>query len=319
MQVIDDSINFAEYLKGPAEDADIKSAYDYAEQVKALFADDSIGKGYLLPWAKTNDHIRVRPGEVSIWAGKNGSGKSLMLSQVEISLMRQGAKIIKMSFEMKPARSMHRAVQQASGTSNPSNEYIDAFHRWTDGRMWMYDQQGSVKKDRVLAVARLAQERWGCDQVIIDSMMKCGIDVDDYNEQKRFINDLCSHAMDTGQHIHLVCHSKKTEGEHQRMGKGDIAGVANISDQVENIYLVWRNTKKEDDIGRGVKVEAGVPDATIDNCKQRNGRMGDEQKYALYVDQKSMSFVDRPGQLPQILDLDCKVKGEQVYDPTIPF
>lgn len=319
MQVVNDTLNFADYLKGPAEDADVKSAYDYADQVKKLFEGETIGAGYLLPWAKTNDHIRVRTGEVSIWAGPNGSGKSLMLSQVEISLMRQGAKFIKMSFEMTPARSMHRAVQQASGTSHPSHEYIDSFHQWTDGRMWLYDQQGVVKLERVLAVARLAQERWACDQVVIDSMMKCGVDVDDYNGQKRFIAELHAHAMHSGQHIHLVCHDKKTEGDNKRMAKNDIAGVKNISDQVDNVYLLWRNLKKEDQVSRGEKLDAGIPDCVLDNCKQRNGRMGDEGKYSLYVDKKSMSFVETPGGRPHILDLDCKVKAEVVDDPTVPF
>lgn len=296
MIVTPDSTNFDKYLKPPVEQANVHAPTTYVEQVKALFDRETEGYGYVLPWAKTHEKIRVRPSEVSIWAGINGHGKSLLLSQVILGLMRQGAKVCLASFEMTPAATLHRMVQQAASTEMPSIAFIDAFHDWADQKLFLYDQKGTVKTDRVYALMRYANKELGCDQMVIDSMMKCGLHVNEgWDSQKDFMDTLTSIATDTGMHVHLVAHSKKQETERQRMDKMGVKGAGELTDMVDNLYLVHRNKAKEESLAKGKTDKADEADTYLANDKQRNGRPGSEGTYRLWLDRRSGAFVEVPG------------------------
>src|SRR5262249_1746782 len=66
------------------------------------------------------DPFEFRPGELSVWTGINGHGKSLMLNQVLIGVMTQGERVCVFSGEMPPPVQGKRLVRQLSGTSRPS-------------------------------------------------------------------------------------------------------------------------------------------------------------------------------------------------------
>ena len=48
---------------------------------------------------------------------------------------------------------------------------------------------------------------------MIDSLVKCGVGVDDYNAQKKFVDALCWAAKQHKVHIHLVNHIRKGNNE----------------------------------------------------------------------------------------------------------
>src|SRR3546814_18920358 len=50
-------------------------------------------EGLSLPWKKTWDAVKLRPGETSIWAGVNGHGKSTLLSYVVAGMGAPGVKV----------------------------------------------------------------------------------------------------------------------------------------------------------------------------------------------------------------------------------
>lgn len=62
----------------PQSVASIKDASTYVEEVKEAFLNPVISQGDHLPWPKTHDNLRFRPGEVSLWMGINGHGKSML-------------------------------------------------------------------------------------------------------------------------------------------------------------------------------------------------------------------------------------------------
>ena len=57
--------------------------------------------GDKLPWVKTHNMFRFREGELTIWAGVNGNGKSLVMGQTALWLMRHTPVLIA-SMEMSP-------------------------------------------------------------------------------------------------------------------------------------------------------------------------------------------------------------------------
>jgi twinkle protein len=125
--------------------------------------------------------------------------------------------------------------------------------------------------------------------------MKCGIAEDDYNGQKRFLDELTAIARDKKIHIHLVHHSRKLADENSPPGKMDAKGTGAITDLVDNCVTTWRNKKKEVLAAQGKESETD-PDALMIIDKQRHGEW--EGRIALWYHKPSQQFVSCPGGKP---------------------
>lgn len=301
----DGEIDFDSYLREWPEKANIMPAFAYALSVHNYFHGKQSHEGINLPWSKTHGHIRLRPGELTIWAGVNGTGKSLLLNQVMLGAMQAGQKVCIASMEMNPHITMARMTRQASGANLPSPEFIKSFHDWTEDKLWLYIQENTVKPERIMSVLKychqamlLGGKRVHLHHFVIDSFMKCGIKMDDYNRQASFVNELHAFAKDTGMHIHLVAHSRKSDTSRKQMDKFDIKGASEITDQADNVITVWRNKRKEDEAVRpNPDVEVmKEPDAMLICDKQRHGEW--EGKITLWFHPASMQFVGHAGARP---------------------
>jgi twinkle protein len=245
-QVIPDNIDFAAYLVGEDDGrAKVRPASEFTDDVVRLIHGEAEESGHATPWPKVGNRLMFRPGEVTLWAGVNGHGKSGALGFVILDMLTQGARACIASLEMAPAATMGRMCRQAAASNMPTIEYIDRFHRWTDGKLWLYAHQGQVQGDRVISVARYCRKELGIDHIVIDSLMKCGIAPDDYAGQKNFVDALCALARDTGLHIHLVHHIRKGETEKAAPDKFDVKGAGELVDLVDNLLIVYRNKRKE--------------------------------------------------------------------------
>lgn len=238
-------------------------------------------KGDQLPWDKARN-IRFRAGEVTLWHGINGHGKSAITTQVAAWLAIQGRKSCIASFEMLPERTIERMIKQVSGGPSPSALYLDDFFPAFKGRIWIYDRRDRVDRQKLLAVIRYCAVEKDVSHFWIDSLMKCVAGEDDYNGQKDFVGDLCSIARECQIHIHLVHHVRKTGDESQVPNKFDAKGSGSITDQVDNVLAVWRNKAKEAKAQLGEDVDDSKPDFLLCCDKQRNG--GWEGKIGLWGD-----------------------------------
>ena len=275
--------------RNASENANVKPASEFTEQLINFFNSDNIYAGSCLPWIKTNEQFRLRPGEVTLWPGINGHGKSLVLGQIMLNLLKE-QKVCVASFEMRPVTTLARMCRQSLGANNPTDDYVRRFCDRGNNRLWLYDQHGTISSERVIAEIYYAAEKLGVNHFVIDSLMKCGIADDDYTGQKKFVDKLCAAAKDTGCHIHLVAHSRKGQDEYSAPGKMDVKGSGSITDQVDNVMTVWRNKRKEQAVAAG-KADVDLKDQadTIIICdKQRNGEW--EGKIGLWFDKESMSF-----------------------------
>lgn len=293
-EIIDDySIDLRDYLTAPKDAEHVKPASAFRQQTVDSFYGEKADPGCLLPWHKTHDLIKLRPGDLSIWAGINGHGKSVLLNQVMIGLMAQGERVCIASLEMKPRQTLRRMVKQFVGNPEPTISAIDDFYQWTDGRLWLYDQIGTVKAERMVAVIRYCIDRLKVTHFVVDSLMKCGIGVDDLNLQKAFVDELSTLVKDTNTHVHLVAHSRKRENELKAMDKFDVKGAGEITDMADNVFTILRNKSKEVE-ARKEKPKADIlekPDAYLNCDKQRNGE--GEGIVGLYFDSESFQFAPR--------------------------
>lgn len=289
MELIRDDIDFNAYQEEP-ESHKVRSASDFLQEtIDAFYPPPNSIRPPKPLWGKANGKIAFRTGEVSLWAGVNGHGKSMMLSQVSLDLLVQDEKLLVLSFEMKPFRQMQRMSRQAYAQDDPPIPFLTQFHKWTDGRLWMYDHNGAIKWQQVLAVCRYAQEKFGITQFVIDSLMKCVKGEDDYNAQKDFVNELCGFAQARQVHVHLVHHVRKGESEDKAPGKFDIKGAGAITDQVDNVFTVWRNKKAE-------RAQNNEPTAMLKCDKQRNGEW--EGMLGFWFDLSSMQYLEKNGTPP---------------------
>lgn len=304
MKTLDSSIDFDSYFADQHdESAKVRPASEWADAVIDRF----YGQGQAANWIptgfqKTDGKFDIRPGEVTIWAGINGHGKTTYLSHVMLNLMQAGQKVCMMSLEMKPAETMAKMVRQAAGTGAPSMGFIRGFHKWTDQRFWIYDHVGRVAPSRALAVATYVRKELGMDHIVIDSLMKVsqGMAHDDYTAQRDFVDGLCVIARDTGLSIHLVCHMRKGENERTAPGKFDVKGAGEIVDLVDNLVIVCKNLRKApraDDESPNAD-----PDAYIQIAKQRHHSW--DGSFAFWFDKESQQFTESQWAKPTYVQLD---------------
>ena len=287
---ISDQIDFSAYMQQTDAQHRVLKASQFTQDVINHFRMPVEKTGVSLPWRKTQASLRFRKGEVTLWSGMNGHGKSQLLGQALVGFMTQKQRVVIASMEMKPQITLARMTRQSSQTRTPSDEFITRFLKISDNWLWLYDQLGAVHWEKLLAVLRYSTEKLNCQHFVIDSLMKCGIAEDDYTKQKQFVDQLCAVARDTDCHIHLIAHSRKGKDELAPPGKMDVKGSGSITDQVDNVLTVWRNKGKEAELAVSDNSHGRDPDCLLICDKQRNGEW--EGRIALWFDRESMQYTE---------------------------
>ena len=315
MYLNNENIDFSQYMEETDHGQKIKPAELWITELEDELLNPPVDRSVAMPWLETQGSFAFRPGEVTVWAGANGGGKSLMTGQVAMGLVKQDQRVLIASFEMKPKISIKRMLRQFSGKSMESTLYQQTpeiqkreayirFKKFAGDKLWFYDQQGTVNAKQMAAVCRYAAIEMNMNHVFIDSLMKCVSGEDDYNAQKSFIDELTAIARDYDIHIHLVHHIRKLQSDEARPSKFDLRGSSSITDQVDNVLILWRNKAKENAIHQGKDVDLTLPDAMLLCEKQRNG--DSEDWFSFWYHQDSQQFMDRQNAVP----MDFDTKGE---------
>lgn len=217
--------------------------------------------------------LRFLPGEVTIWTGISGHGKSSLLSQIILDAIFHNQRAAIASMEMAGEKTMHRMICQSEMSTHPSRAEIETVLNWFSGRLWIYDLLGNVAGKQLFELMEYSHARNGVDEFVIDSLMKVSIDSEDYNAQRVFMNDLCAFAASKNVHVHLVAHARKGKNEQDAPGKMDVKGSSDIINQADNLVSVLRNKQKESDKYFGKlkpETEDTIPDAIVSCNKQRD-------------------------------------------------
>jgi twinkle protein len=294
VELIPDTIDLSAYIRTTDHAAKVRRASDFNAALAEEFEERSRSHKAVMFSTKLRDVIQFRPGEVTAWGGFNGHRKSMFTSQVALDLCAQSERTLVASFEMVPAKTLKRMVMQATAVSKPAAATLEAFSRWTDGRLWLFDHLGRINPEQCIAVCNyFAQEHKG-RHVFIDSMMMVCASEESMDEQKQFVTDVCRLAQETGLHVHLVVHCRKPASgdESKPPSKYDVRGSAAISDQVSNVITVWQNKPKKAALEQFPHDEAEMakPDALVTIEKQRNGEY--EGRMKLWFHEPSLRFCD---------------------------
>lgn len=254
--------------------------------------------GPALPWTKTHETIRFNPGALSIWAGINGHGKSLVLGQAALWWMGQRQTVVLASLEMKPEETLYRMARQMLGRPIELEEFEVVIKALRD-HLWIYDQTDSVESDRILALVHYAATELGADHILIDSVTKCGLARDDYTQQAKFVDKLQWAAKRHDVHIHLVAHMRKGNDERGGSpGKFDVRGAAEMTDLADNVLVVYRNKAKELAVEKrrsmGILTDAErslLEEPCTFLSIEKNREYGIESRFGLWYHHGAMQFL----------------------------
>lgn len=309
---IPEGIDFAEYIElvGDLEAQEIHSAGHWASKVLDR-ADGITLTGDKLPWSKTHDHVRLRNGELSIWAGMNGHRKSMFLGQVMVELAKH-SNIAIASLEMLPEETLFRMCCQSGGVATPSKAYIGKWLDWADKSVLVYDQLDKVAGNKILGFIHYSAKVLECRHIVIDSLTKCGISSDDRNGEKEFIDRLQWAAKTLRCHIHLVAHVRKpqSQGEEYTPTKFDVRGAGELVDMADNLFLLWKDKKREELIrnqslgfepeGKDREYLEKSADQKLIVAKQRHGRFEGTFQFWMH---ESMQFTADEGRKTVMVDV----------------
>lgn len=292
-QLIPDDIDWNAYAAETELRVKVRKASIYAEGLRREFAPKAANARTSEMFStKMRGLIDFRPGETTVWAGYNGHRKSMFTCQVALDLCVQGERVLMASFEMLPQRTLARMARQCFATERPANTSLDAFSDWTDGRLWLLDHIGRFSPQSCLAVCRYFADELQGGHVFIDSMMMVCASEESLDEQKQFMTDIVRLGAETGLHMHLIAHCRKPQDETKPPQKYDLRGSSAISDQADNVIMVWANKAKQAKLDANPHdTDAGdQPDAMVLVEKQRNGSF--EGKLKMWFAANSFRFSD---------------------------
>jgi twinkle protein len=272
----------------------LKRPVDYADKVIHLFwpAHDE-PPGYTLPYAKVADRFHLRPAEFTLWSGASGAGKSQILSDCIPHWIKQGSRICLASLEMKGEQTLRRMAKQTGGVDRPTAPFIQAILRYLDQGLLLYERVGKAGVGPLLEVFDYARAKYGCDQFVVDSLMRLGIAQDDYNGQEKAVFQIVDWTIRNNVHTHMVAHARKSGPGQSAPVTEDIKGTMEIGANAFNILTVWRDRKheeamaaaKSDDERRDLEQKPGV---VLNIAKQRNGDF--EGKVGLWFSQPTYQY-----------------------------
>ncbi|MDM9983911.1 toprim domain-containing protein [Bartonella henselae] len=272
----------------------LRRASDYKDQVIGLFwPEPKQHLGYTVPYPKLNGKLYFRPAELTLWSGASGAGKSQLLSDCIPHWISQKSRLCLASLEMKGAQSLRRLTKQTGGLEHPTREMIERILQFLDDGLILYEHVGKSSVDTLLDVFDYCRARYGCDQFIIDSLMRLGIASDDYTGQEQAVYKMVDWAILNNVHIHLVAHARKSGLDKDIPGTEDIKGASEIGANAFNIITIWRNRSLEDKIfAASLEQEkadlAKRPSVIMNIAKQRSGDF--EGKIGLWFDRQTYRY-----------------------------
>lgn len=192
-------------------------------------------------------------GQISVWSGLNGSGKSAFLNQQIIEYIRQGYKVMLFSGELMDYSIKNILYRLIAGkkyltlSENKTYYYLgnDKIKKVIDDyigdNLYIYNNKFGTKPKEIIETIRYAKENLGINIVILDNLMTMNLrelNVNKYEAQSEFAKLIANLCKELEVHIHIVMHPTKTTGF---LRKNDISGSADLSNAVDNVFIIHRN------------------------------------------------------------------------------
>lgn len=205
-----------------------------------------------------------RPGELTIFTGPTGSGKTTVLSQMSLDYCFQGVKTLWGSFEIKHTRLARIMIQQVAAQSLFHNEENETSVDSPESKssinedvmnqaqkilqsspIYFMDYFGSTPLESILETMNEAVENHQIQHIVLDNLQfmlsgqHSGGAFDKFDLTDRTVSALRSFATNRNVHITLVIHPRK-EMDDTPLGLASVSGTAKATQEADNVIILQK-------------------------------------------------------------------------------
>ena len=201
-------------------------------------------------------------GQLIVWTGYNGSGKSTILSNIILNGINDGHRAFCYSGELPKEDFKEWMDLQLSGRKYlssydcpikkqaipiPDSKYYMYLDDFYDEMVYLFDTEDYATDKDIISAMEYMAKREGVKVFMIDNMLTMNVtEQGDANEkQAKLIMKLKGFARKFNAVIHLVAHPRKPAQGQKRVDKYSVSGTANITDLADRVIGFHRLSKDE--------------------------------------------------------------------------
>lgn len=193
-------------------------------------------------------------GDVTIFSGLSGSGKTTFLDFFSLNAVQRGYKVAIFSGELQGFRFQSWIDQMAAGKgfvkqkAGYDNVYYaprnisEKVNEWLADKLFLYNNDYGTRWSQLFPDIRDCVDKNGTQLVMVDNLMTLNLDSyegDKNEKQSQYINELKEYAKRKNIHVILVCHPRK-EQSFQLLRKESISGTADLTNLCDNLIISHR-------------------------------------------------------------------------------
>ncbi|XP_002164316.3 twinkle mtDNA helicase [Hydra vulgaris] len=192
-----------------------------------------------------NDFLKGhRRGELTIFTGPTGSGKTTFLSELSLDLCMQGINTLWGSFEIKNVRLANIMLHQYSGIA--LEKHMDKFSKWYECfenlPMYFMSYYGAQDLHSVIQTIEHSVYMYDIEHVIIDNlqfMTTISNDDDRFQALDKAISLFRKCASELNIHVTIVVHPRK-ENDDSILQTASVFGTAKATQEADNVLILQK-------------------------------------------------------------------------------